>query len=93
MGTAIIGVILIIGAVGGMHDAIDTYAPDHITDEEFHDNVQTYFEKLSHVNTTELKHDASLKEKIVSKVIQDAIARVMQITALLLAIGSALTLF
>ncbi len=92
MGTAIIGVILILGAVGGMHDAINTYAPNQVTDAEFHDNIQVYFEKLGHVNTAELKHDTSLKEKIVSKIIQDAMALVMQVTALLLAIGGALTL-
>lgn len=92
MGTAIIGVILILGAIGGMHDAINTYAPDQVSDQEFHDNLQLYFEKLGQVNTTELKHDTSLKEKIVSKVIQDAMALVMQVTALLLAIGGVLTL-
>ena len=92
MGTAIIGVILIIGAVGGMHDAIDTYAPNQVSNQEFHDNLKVYFEKLGNVNTTELKNDNSLKEKIVSKVIQDAMALVMHVTALLLAIGGVLTL-
>lgn len=92
MGTAIIGVILILGAIGGMHNAINTYAPDQISNQEFKDNVQIYFEKLGHVNTTELKHEDSLKEKVVSKIIQDAMALVMQVTALLLAIGGVLTL-
>ena len=92
MGTAIIGIILILGAVGGMHDAINTYAPNQVTDQEFNDNVELYFEKLGHVNTTELKNEDSLKEKIVSTVIRDAMALVMHVTALLLAIGCALTL-
>lgn len=91
MGTAIIGIILIVGAVGGMHDAINTYAPDKVTNQEFHDNVQVYFEKLGNVNTTELKHENNLKEKIVSKVVEDAMRLVMYVTALLLAIGGALT--
>ncbi|MCR5026189.1 MAG: MFS transporter [Methanobrevibacter sp.] len=92
MGTAIIGAILIIGAVGGMHDAINTYAPNKVSDQQFHDNIHVYFEKLGHVNTTELKGETSLKEKIVSKIIQDAMALIMQVTALLLAIGGVLTL-
>ena len=92
MGTAIIGIILIIGAIGGMHDAIDTYAPDQVSNQEFHDNLQIYFEKLGHVNTSELKDEDSLKEKIVDIIIQDAMALVMYVTALLLAIGGVLTL-
>lgn len=91
MGTAIIGVILIIGAVGGLHDAINTYAPNQVSDSEFHDNMQVYFEKLGHVNTTQLKDEDGLKEKIVSTIIQDAMALVMHVTALLLAIGGVLT--
>ena len=30
MGTAIIGIILVLGVIGGIIDAIDTYAPEHI---------------------------------------------------------------
>lgn len=92
MGTAIIGCLLIMGAVGGMHDAIDTYAPDQITDAEFHDNVHVYFEKLGHVNTTQLKHENTLKEKIVNTVVQDAMKLVMEVTAVILFIGLLLTL-
>ena len=92
MGTAIIGIILIIGAIGGMHDAIDTYAPEQVTDQQFHDNLQFYFEKLGHVNTTELKNENTLKEKIVDMIVRDAMALVMHVTALLLAIGGGLTL-
>ena len=92
MGTAIIGCLLIMGAVGGMHDAIDTYAPDQISDAEFHDNVHVYFEKLGHVNTTQLKHENTLKEKIVNTVVQDAMKLVMEVTAVILFIGLLLTL-
>ena len=35
MGTAIIGIILILGVIGGVNAAIDTYAPDHSGDAEY----------------------------------------------------------
>ena len=91
MGTAIIGVILIIGAVGGIHDAINTYAPNQVSDQEFHDNVNVYIQKLGNVNTTQLKNETGIVEKIVSTIIQDAMALVMQVTAILMVIGFVLT--
>lgn len=92
IGTAIIGIILILGAVGGMHQAVNIYAPEHVSNQQFHQDLHIYFEKLGHVNTTELRHDYSLKAKIVSLVVQKAMAVVMYVTALLLAIGFILTL-
>ena len=92
IGTAIIGIILILGAVGGMHQAVNIYAPEHVSNQQFHQDLHIYFEKLGHVNTTELRHDYSLEAKIVSLVVQDTMAIVMYVTALLLAIGSILTL-
>ncbi len=92
IGTAIIGIILILGAVGGMHQAVNTYAPEKVSNQQFHQDLHIYFEKLGHVNTTELRHDYSLKAKIVSLVVQKAMAVVMYVTALLLAIGFILTL-
>ncbi len=92
IGTAVIGIILILGAIGGMYQAVHTYAPEKLSDHQFKQDLGTYFEKLGHVNTTELRHDYSLEAKIVSLVVQDTMAIVMYVTALLLAIGSILTL-
>lgn len=51
-----------------------------------------YLEKLGHVNTTELKHENSLTEKIVNTILKDAMKLVMDVTAILLTIGLCLTL-
>ena len=51
-----------------------------------------YFEKLGHVNTTQLKHENTLKEKIVNTVVQDAMKLIMEVTAVILFIGLLLTL-
>ena len=91
MGTAIIGCILIIGAIHGLHDAVDTYAPD-LNDKIISGHSGEYLEKLGHVNTTELKHENSLTEKIVNTILKDAMKLVMDVTAILLTIGLGLTL-
>lgn len=92
MGTAIIGCILIIGAFSGLHDAIDTYAPDYLDDNNLTHHSGKYLEKLGHVNTTELKHEPSLTEKIVNTILKDAMKLVMDVTAILLTVGLCLTL-
>ena len=46
LGTAIIGIILILGVMGGISTAVDTYAPDYSGDEQFHQAVYDYFQKL-----------------------------------------------
>ena len=51
-----------------------------------------YLEKLGHVNTTELKHEHSLTEKIVDTILKDAMKLVMDVTAILLTVGLCLTL-
>ena len=92
IGTAIIGIILILGAVGGMHQAVNTYAPEKVSNQQFHDDLHVYFEKLGNVDTASLRHDHSAKSEIVNFVIQKAMAIVMYVIAILLAIGLALTL-
>lgn len=92
MGTAIIGCILIIGAFSGLHDAIDTYAPDYLDDNNLTHHSGKYLEKLGHVNTTELKHEPGLTEKIVNTILKDAMKLVMDVTAILLTVGLCLTL-
>ena len=39
MGTAIIGIILILGVMGGINTAVDTYAPEYSGNEQFHQDV------------------------------------------------------
>ena len=92
MGTAIIGVILILGVIGGINDAVDTYAPEYSSDMSFHEGLLEHFETLGNDNLTEIAAQNSVAEKIINTVIQDSMAIVMQVTALILAIGFVLTL-
>ncbi|MBR0472993.1 MAG: MFS transporter [Methanosphaera sp.] len=92
MGTAIIGCILIVGATWGLHDAVNTYAPGQVSDEQFHAESQEYLQKVGHVNVTELHGDTSIKEKLVNTVLTDAMKLVMSVTSALLALGLLFTL-
>ena len=92
MGTAIIGCVLIIGATWGLHDAINTYAPEQISDDTFHAESQEYLQKMGQINITELQNDNSIKEQIVDTVLTDAMKLVMSVTSALLALGLLLTL-
>lgn len=92
MGTAIIGCMLIVGATWGLHDAINTYAPNQVSDEQFHNESQEYLQKMGQINITELQGDTSIKEQIVNTVLTDAMKLVMSVTSALLAVGLLLTL-
>ncbi len=92
MGTAIIGCILIVGATWGLHDAVNTYAPEQINNEEFHADSQLYLQKMGNINITELQADNSIKEKIVDTVLSDSMKLVLSVTSSILAIGLLLTL-
>lgn len=91
MGTAIIGCILLIGAISGINDAINTYAPD-LDEKVISNHSGEHLEKLGHVNTTQLKQEHSLTEKIVNTILKDAMKLVMDVTAILLGIGLCITL-
>ena len=89
MGTAIIGVILILGVFGGISHAVDVYAPDYSGNETFQLEVYNSFQKVSTVNDVQM--DNTLVD-IVNIIIQDSMAFVMQVTALLMGIVCVLTL-
>ncbi len=50
LGTAVIGIILILGIMGGISNAVGTYAPAHSGDEQFHQDVFNHFQKMASVN-------------------------------------------
>ena len=89
MGTAIIGIILILGVMGGVSTAVDTYAPDHSGDEQFHQDVLNYFQKVG--NLDDMKNN-TLVVNVVNTIVQSAMAFVMQVTAILMGIVFILTL-
>lgn len=89
MGTAIIGIILILGVMGGIGTAVDTYAPDHSGDEQFHLEVANYFQKVGNID--DLKQNSTFVD-VVNIIIQQTMAFVMQITAIIMGIVFLLTL-
>ncbi|WP_405308054.1 MFS transporter [Methanobrevibacter sp.] len=89
MGTAIIGVILILGVMGGIANGVDTYAPEYSENEQVHQDIFDYFEKVGNVD--EIKSENSTVINIADTVIQDSMAFVMLVTAALMAIVFVLT--
>ena len=89
LGTAIIGIILILGVIGGIYTAVDIYAPEHSGDEQYHQDVYDYFQKVGNIN--EVKAENSTVVNIVDTIIQNAMAFVMQVTAIIMGIVFVLT--
>ena len=89
MGTAIIGIILILGVMGGVSTAIDTYAPDHSGDEQLHQDVINYFQKAGNLDDIKQNHTVT---DIANIIIQNTMAFVMLVTVAIMAIVFILTL-
>ena len=89
MGTAIIGIILILGVMGGISHAVDVYAPDYSGNETFQLEVFNSFQSVDTVNDAQLN---STVVEIIDIIIQDSMAFVMQVTAVLMGIVFLMTL-
>ena len=87
LGTAIIGIILILGVMGGISTAVDTYAPDYSGDEQFHQEVYDYFQKLDTIEGQD-----SIVVDTADIIIQNAMASVMYGLAIVLATMLIITL-
>ena len=84
MGTAIIGIILILGVIGVISDAVDIYAPQYSGDEQFHQDVYDYFQKVGNID--EIKSQDSMIVNAADTIIQDAMGFVMLVTTILMGI-------
>jgi Na+/melibiose symporter-like transporter len=89
MGTAIIGVILILGIIGGISDGANTYAPEHSGDQTYEKGVYDYFQSIGSIN--EVNAENSTVQSIVNIIIKDSMQFVMYVTAALMAIIFVLT--
>ena len=89
MGTAIIGIILILGVFGGISHAVDVHAPEYSGNETFQLEVFDHFEKVGNIN--EITADNTVMG-IVDTIIQDSMGFVMIVTAILMAVVFVLTL-
>ena len=89
MGTAIIGVILILGVMGGLSTAIDMYAPEHSNDQQFFDDAAQYLQSAGTLDNITQDHTLV---KAVDTVIQEAMGFVMIVTAIIMGFVFLLTL-
>ncbi len=87
LGTAVIGIILILGIIGGISHAVDVYAPEYSGNETFQEEVYDHFQKVGNIH-----EEDSTFVNIVDIIIQDTMAFVMQVTAILMGIVFILTL-
>ena len=88
MGTAIIGIILILGVFGGISHTVDVYAPQYSGNETFQMDVFNDFEKMG---MNDVKENSNF-EIIADIIIQEAMGFVMIVTAILMAVVFVLTL-
>jgi len=82
MGTAIIGIVLILGVFAGVSNAIDIYAPEHSSDEQLQQNIFDYFQKVGNVDT--IKSQNSIIMDTADVIIQNAMGFVMLVTTILM---------
>ena len=93
MGTGIIGVILILGAVSGLREAINKYTPLNLTKEAFRANAEMYMQKMGNVDALTVKvKDQESYQKIINTVYHDAMGTVMLVAVGLLVVGAILSL-
>ena len=92
-GTAISGVVLTIGAVSVLREAINTYTPMDLSEEAFRANAEMYMQKLGNVDPLTLTvKDQDAFRNIVYAIYHDAMGVVMMVMVGLMVLGIILTL-
>ena len=93
MGTGIIGVVLTLGAVSGLREAINTFTPVNLSNEAFRANAEMYMKKMGNADplTITIK-DQDAYQKIINAVYHDAMGVVMMVAVGLIVLGIILTL-
>ena len=93
MGTAIIGVVLTLGAVSRLREAINAYTPRNLSYGEFRTNAEMYMQKMGNVDPLTITvKDQGAYQQIVSAIYQDAMGLVMIVVACLMVLGIILTI-
>ena len=93
MGTGVIGVVLTLGAVSGLREAINTYTPLNLSYKAFRANAEMYMQKMGNVDPLTLTvKDQAAYQKIVNVIYQDAMGLVMMVVVGLMVLGIILTL-
>jgi len=92
MGTAVIGVVLTLGAVSGLREAINTYTPLNLSNEAFRANAEMYMQKMGNVDPlTMTVKDQDAYQKIINAVYHDAMRVVMMVAVGVILLGIILT--
>ena len=92
MGTGIMGVVLTLGAVSGLREAINTYTPMNLSYEAFRANAEMYMQKMGNVDPLTLSvKDSEAYQKIISAIYKDAMGLVMMAAVGLMVLGIILT--
>lgn len=73
--------------MGGISTAVDTYAPDHSGDDQFHQEVYNHFQKLDTLDGQD-----SIVVNTADIIIQNAMASVMYVLTIVLGFIFILTL-
>ena len=86
-------VILTLGAVSGLREAINAYTPMNLSYEAFRANAEMYMQKMGNIDplTITVKDQASY-QKIVNVIYHDAMGLVMMAAVGMMVLGILLTL-
>jgi len=94
MGTAIIGIILIIGVINGIYVAVDQTFPNEFSKSEIKQNLSFYEEKMHTTNITALKtNQTSIAYTLVNKTVSNAMKTAFDFVSIIFLIGFIFSLF
>ena len=94
MGTAVIGVVMTLGAYGGIADAIEKIViPSGLSKDEISEIAKEYYEHFGNVDTSKLAGNEDMYKQVNELIVQDGMGIVITACAGLLLIAGLLTLF
>jgi hypothetical protein len=94
MGTAIIGIILILGVINGIYVAVDQTFPNEFSKSEIKQNLSLYEEKMHTTNITALKtNETSIAYTLVNKTVSNAMKTAFDFVSIIFLIGFIFSLF
>jgi len=94
MGTAIIGIVLILGIINGIYVAVDQTFPNEFSKDQIKQNLLQFDEKMKTTNITSLKgNETSDAYKIVNKSVSDAMKTTFDFVSIIFLIGFIISLY
>lgn len=93
MGTAIIGVLIIVGVVYGFYEGVELYADYNIPRGELLDDFNIYIEHMNNVEVNELQGVSSQSAEIANQIFYDAMKLAFDLITVLFVICLIITPF